>query len=142
MTYENLSHSRWYCKYHLVFVPYQRRKVLYGKIREFLGSVFHELAKQRGSKILEGHMVQDYLHMMIAIPPKYSVSEVVGYLKGKSAIAVARNFGGKKRNFNGEKFWAHGYAVFTIGFNEDQIRSYVRNQMQLQAVGPNGSGRF
>ena len=142
MAYDNLSHSRWDCKYHLVFVPYQRRKVLYGKIREFLGPLFHELAAQRRSKILEGHMVQDHVHMMIAIPPKYPVSEVVGYLRGKSAIAVARQFGGRKRNFNGEKFWARGYAVSTIGFNEDQIRHYVRNQTQLQFVGMNEDGSF
>ena len=142
MTYNNLSHSRWDCKYHLVFVPYQRRKVLYGKIREFLGPLFHELAAQRKSKVLEGHMVQDHVHMMIAIPPKYSVAEVVGYLKGKSAIAVARQFGGRKKNFNGEKFWARGYAVSTVGFNEDQIRHYVRNQDQLQSVGFNEDGSF
>ena len=142
MTYNNLSHSRWDCKYHLVFVPYQRRKVLYGKIREFLGPLFHELAAQRKSKVLEGHMVQDHVHMMIATPPKYSVAEVVGYLKGKSAIAVARQFGGRKKNFNGEKFWARGYAVSTVGFNEDQIRHYVRNQDQLQSVGFNEDGSF
>ena len=87
-------------------------------------------------------MVQDHVHMMIAIPPKYSVAEVVGYLKGKSAIAVARQFGGRKKNFNGEKFWARGYAVSTVGFNEDQIRHYVRNQDQLQSVGFNEDGSF
>ena len=142
MGFDTLAHSRWDCKYHLVFVPYQRRKVLYGKIREFLGPVFHDLASQRRSKILEGHMVQDHVHMLILIPPKYSVAEVVGYIKGKSAIAVARQFSGKKRNFNGEKFWSRGYAVSTVGFNEDQIREYVRNQEQLQTVGLGEDGRF
>ena len=142
MSFSNLSHSRWDCKYHLVFVPYQRKKVLYGKIREFLGRVFHDLASQRMSKILEGHMVQDHVHMLISIPPKYSVAEVIGYLKGKSAIAVARQFGGKQRNFNGEKFWARGYAVSTVGFNEKEIMKYVKNQAQLQTLGMNEDGRF
>jgi len=102
MTYESLSHSKWDCTYHVVFVPKCRKNELYGKVRKFLGPVFHELANQRRSKIVEGHMVQDHVHMMIQIPPKYSVAEVVGYVKGKSAIAVARQFGGRKRNFNGE----------------------------------------
>jgi putative transposase len=130
-TYESLSHSKWDCKYHIVFVPKGRKKELYGKVRKFLGPVFHELAAQRRSEILEGHMVQDHVHMLIRIPPKYSVAEVVGYLKGKSAIAVARQFGGRKRNFNGETLWARGYAVSTVGFEEEQIRRYIRNQEQL-----------
>ncbi|MBF0298931.1 MAG: IS200/IS605 family transposase [Oligoflexia bacterium] len=110
MSYDNLSHTRWEHIYHVVFIPYCRKKVLYGKVRTFLGPKMKELASQRGSEILEGHMVQDHVHMMIKIPPKYSVSEVIGYIKGKSAIAIARQFSGKKRNFNGEKFWARGYA--------------------------------
>lgn len=142
MSYESLSHSKWDCKYHIVFVPKYRKKVLYGKIRKFLGSVFHELAKQRRSKILEGHMVQDHVHMLIQIPPKYSVSEVVGYMKGKSAIAVARQFSGRKRNFNGEKFWARGYAVSTVGFEEEQIRKYIQNQDQLKGKGADNEGGF
>ena len=99
-TYESLSHSKWDCKYHLVFVPKCRKKKLYGAIRKFLGPVFHELASQRGATIIKGNMVQDHVHMLITIPPKYSVAEVVGYIKGKSAIAVARQFGNKKKNFN------------------------------------------
>jgi len=94
-SYESLSHSRWDCKYHVVFIPKCRRKGLYGNVRQFLGQKFHELAAQRGSEILEGHMVQDHVHMLIRIPPKYSVAEVIGYIKGKSAIAVARQFGGR-----------------------------------------------
>jgi len=125
MSYKSLSHLKWDCKYHLVFVPKCRRKVLYGKIRAYLGPVFHELAGQRNSRILEGHMVQDQVPMLIEIPPKYAVSEVVGYLKGKSAIAEARQFGGRKRNFNGEKLWARGYAVSTIGSEESQVKQYI-----------------
>ena len=141
-SYESLSHSKWDCKYHVVFVPKYRKKVLYGKIRSYLGPLFHELSSQRGCKILEGHMVQDHVHMLITIPPKYSVAEVVGYIKGKSAISVARQFGGRQRNFNGEKFWARGYAVSTVGFEEAQIRDYIRNQEQIDGRGSEESGKF
>jgi putative transposase len=140
--YSSLSHSKWDCKYHVVFVPKYRRKVLYGKIRSFLGPIFHELASHRGCKILEGHMVQDHVHMLICIPPKYSVSEVIGYIKGKSAISVARQFGGRRRNFSGEKFWARGYAVSTIGFELDETRAYVKNQEQLDGFGFSEDGQF
>ncbi len=130
-SYKSLTHSKWDCKYHIVFIPKGRKKVLYGKVRKYLGPVFHELASQRSSTILEGHMVKDHVHMLIKIPPKYSVAEVIGYIKGKSAIAVARQFGGRKRNFNGEKLWARGYAVSTVGFEEAQIKDYIRNQETL-----------
>src|SRR5215470_12690091 len=100
-SYESLSHSKWDGKYHVVFIPKGRKKALYGKIRQFLGPVLRELAGQRGSTIVEGHMVQDHVHMRIRIPPKYAVAEVIGSIKGKSAIAVARQFGGRQRNFNG-----------------------------------------
>ena len=140
--YESLSHSKWNCTYHVVFVPKCRKKELYGKIRKFLGPVFHELAGQRGSKIIEGHMVQDHVHVMLKIPPKYSVSEVIGYIKGKSAIAVARQFGGRKKNFNGEKLWARGYAVSTVGFEEAQIKKYIQNQQQRDGQGEDESGEF
>ena len=142
MTYENLSHSKWDCTYHIVFIPKCRKKELYGKVRKFLGSVFHELAGQRRSKIVEGHMVQDHVHMMIQIPPKYAVAEVVGYIKGKSAIAVARQFGGRKRNFSGEKLWARGYAVSTVGFEKEQVQKYVKNQKQLDSQGYDEDGNF
>jgi putative transposase len=142
MSYESLSHSRWDCKYHLVFIPKFRRKVLYGRIRKFLGSVFHELARQKDCEILEGHMVQDHVHMLIKIPPKYSVAQIVGYIKGKSAISVARQFSGKKRNFEGERFWARGYAVSTVGFEESQIKAYIKNQEQLEGRGDRESGSF
>lgn len=133
-SYESLTHSKWDCKYHIVFVPKCRKKVLYGKVRLFLGKKFHELAGQRDCKILEGNMVKDHVHMMIAILPKHAVCDVVGYIKGKSAIAVARQFGGKQRNFSGENFWARGYAVSTVGFEEAQIKAYIRNQEQLDGL--------
>ncbi len=141
-SYESLSHSKWNCKYHLIFIPKYRKKVLYGKIREFLARTFHELANQKGCKIEKGNMVQDHVHMLISIPPKLAVSDVIGYIKGKSAIAVARQFGGKERNFNGEKFWARGYAVSTIGFEEAKIREYIKNQEQLDVHGYDEQGEF
>lgn len=142
MTYQSLSHSKWDCKYHLVFVPKYRRKVLYGQIRKYLGKVFHDLARQRECEIVEGHMVQDHVHMLIKIPPKYSIAEVVGFIKGKSAIAVARQFSGRKRNFNGESLWARGYAVSSVGFNEEEIKNYVVNQVQLDGAGSSEHGNF
>jgi putative transposase len=141
-TFDSLSHSKWECKYHVVFSPKWRKKVLYGNVRKYLAKVFHELAGQRDCKILEGHMVQDHVHMMISIPPKYSIAEIMGYIKGKSAIAVARQFGGKQRNFNGERFWARGYAVSTVGFNAEQIKHYVRHQQQLDGLGYDEPGNF
>ena len=140
--YESLAHSKWDCKYHIVWVPKYRKKVLYGKIRTFLGPLFHELARQRSSKIVKGNMVQDHVHMLIEIPPKFSVAEVVGYLKGKSAIAVARQFSGRQRNFNGERLWARGYAVSTVGFEETQIRLYIENQDRLEGRGEDEKGEF
>ncbi len=141
-SYESLSHSKWNCKYHLIFIPKYRKKVLYGKIRQFLAKIFHELANQKGCKIEKGNMVQDHVHMLISIPPKLAVSDVIGYIKGKSAIAVARQFGGKERNFNGERFWARGYAVSTVGFEELKIREYIKNQEQLDSKGYDEQGEF
>ena len=140
--YESLSHSRWDCKYHLVFIPKGRKKELYGKIRKYLGPVFHDLARQKESEILQGHMVMDHVHMLIKIPPKYAVAEIVGYIKGKSAIAVARQFSGRKRNFSGERFWARGYAVSTVGFEEAQVRRYIQDQEHLDDKNDNDDGGF
>ena len=128
--YGSLRHSRWDCKYHVIFIPKFRRKQLFGRVRKYLGPVFHELARQKESRIIQGHMMPDHVHMCICIPPKYSVSQVIGYLKGKSAIAVARQFGGRKRNFNGESLWARGYAVSTVGFELEQVRRYIREQSE------------
>jgi len=132
-SYESLSHSRWDCKYHVVFVPKYRKKAIYGQIKAFLRRTFHELVKQKGCEIVSGSLVSDHVHMLISIPPKYSVAEVVGYLKGKSAIAIARQFNGRKRNFNGENFWARGYAVSTVGYDQENIKVYIKNQEQFDA---------
>ena len=109
--YEILSHTRYDCKYHVVFIPKYRRKKIYGAIRRHLGEIFHEVAKQKESRILEGHLKGGHVHMCISIPPKFAVSSVVCFMKGKSAISIARNFLGRKRNFTGESFWARGYFV-------------------------------
>jgi putative transposase len=126
--YDSLNHTKWECKYHIVFIPKYRRKVLYGKIRNDLKEVLHDLAQQRECKILKGHLCLDHVHMLIQIPPKYSVSQVVGYLKGKSAIRMARDFMGRYKSFKGYNFWARGYFVSTIGLDEDAIREYIQHQ--------------
>ena len=126
--YKSLSHTRWDCKYHIVFIPKKRQKVIFGAIRKHLGDVFHELARRQGIVIEEGHLMKDHVHMCLSIPPKLAVSHVVGYMKGKSAISIARNFKGKQRNFTGESFWARGYFVFTVGLDEGMIRAYIQNQ--------------
>jgi putative transposase len=126
--YESLSHTKWDCKYHVVFIPKCRRKTLFGQIRQHLGEVFHRLAVQKESRIEEGHLQPDHVHMLISIPPKYAVSQVVGFIKGKSAIYVGRVYGDKKRNFVGQSFWARGFFVSTFGRNETVIREYIKNQ--------------
>ena len=128
--HESLTHTKWDCKYHVVFIPKYRRKVLYGQLRKHLGEVLRTLALQRESRIEEGHLQPDHVHMMISIPPKYAVSQVVGYIKGKSAIHLARVYGERKRNFVGQSFWARGYFVSTVGRDETVIREYIRNQEQ------------
>ncbi|MEJ2446200.1 MAG: IS200/IS605 family transposase [Exilibacterium sp.] len=125
---ESLNHTRWDCKYHIVFIPKYRKKALFGQIRRELGEVFHRLAKQKESVIEEGHIMPDHVHMMISIPPKYSVAQVVGFIKGKSAIHIARMYMEKKRNYVGQHFWARGYFASTVGRDEQVIREYIRNQ--------------
>jgi len=121
--YERLNHSVWECKYHVVFIPKYRRKALFGAIKKELGVIFKDLARQKESTIEEGHV-----HMLISIPPKYSVASVIGFIKGKSAIQIARRFRGKERNFTGEHFWARGYFVSTVGRDEVRVREYIKNQ--------------
>ena len=134
-TFNSLAHSRWDCKYHVVFVPKYRRKVLYGEVRKYIGPVFHELARQKECRIVEGHLMPDHVHMCIEIPPKYAVASMIGFLKGKSSIAIARQFSGKMRNFTGEHFWARGYAVSTVGFELESVQKYIREQEQTDQEG-------
>ena len=135
--YQSLSHSKWDCKYHVVFVPKRRRKAMFGELRRQLGAIFHALAKQKECEIVEGHMMPDHVHICIAIPPKHAVASVIGFLKGKSAIAIAR-LSGKERNFTGEHFWARGYAVSTVGFELEQVKKYIRDQEEADGI----TGRF
>lgn len=124
----SLNHSVWECKYHVVFIPKCRRKALYGQLRRDLGEVFRHLAGQRECRGEEGHLMPDHVHMLISIPPKFSVAQVIGYIKGKSAIHVARTYFDRKRNFVGQHFWARGYFVSTMGRDETLIWDYIRRQ--------------
>jgi len=132
-TLESLNHSVWDCKYHVVFIPKCRRKTLYGELRQYLGEVFRRLAQQKESRIEEGHLLSDHVPMLIAIPPKYAVAQVVGFIKGKSAIHLARGYGERKRNFVGQHFWARGYFVSTVGRDEGVIREYIQRQEREDA---------
>jgi REP-associated tyrosine transposase len=127
-SWQSLAHSRWECKYHVVFVPQYRRKAVYGEIRASLGGIFHELARQKECRIVEGHLLADHVHMCIEIPPKHAVASIIGFLKGKSAVAIARQFGVKLQNFTGAHFWARGYAVSTVGYELEKVKRYIREQ--------------
>jgi putative transposase len=126
--WKSLAHARWECKDHVVFIPKYRRKAVYGEIRASLGGIFHELARQKECRIVEGHLLADHVHMCIEIPPKHAVASIIGFLKGKSAVAIARQFGGKQQNFTGAHFWARGYAVSTVGYELEQVKQYIREQ--------------
>src|SRR5574337_1123000 len=126
--FESLNHTQWECLYHVVFIPKCRRRTLYVELRKYLGEVFRRLAEQKECRVEEGHLMSDHVHMLVSIPPKHSVSQVVGYLKGKSAIHIARTYGGKRRNFVGEHFWARGYWVSTVGRDETAVRLYIQQQ--------------
>jgi putative transposase len=133
--YHSLSHSKWDCKYHVVFIPKKRKKVFFGEIRKEIGQIFHELAKQKGCNIIEGHLMPDHVHMCIEIPPKHAVASIIGYIKGKSAISIARRFLGKERNFVGESFWARGYAVSTVGYELEVVKKYIQEQEANDELG-------
>jgi len=126
--YNHLNHTTWECKYHVVFIPKYRKKALFGKLRKQIGAVFHDLASSKESKIEIGYIMKDHVHMLICIPPKYSVSQVIGFMKGKSSIWIAQNFEDRQRNFTGAKFWTRGYFVSTVGRDEELIRRYIRDQ--------------
>jgi putative transposase len=125
---QSLNHSKWECKYHVVFIPKYRKKAIFGALKRELGGVLRNLAGHRETRVEEGHMMADHVHMLLSIPPKYAVAEVVGYIKGKSAIYIARTFMGKGKNYTGQHFWARGYFVSTVGRDEKVIREYIRNQ--------------
>jgi len=126
--WQGQSHVKWSCKYHVVFVPKYRRRSIYGSLRRQIGGMLRELCQQQGVEIVEGHAMPDHIHLCLSIPPKFSVANTVGFLKGKSAIRIHRQFLGQKRNFTGLHFWARGYCVSTIGLDEAKIRAYIRDQ--------------
>ena len=125
---QSLSHTVWDCKYHIIWIPKYRKKVLYGELRKHLGEVLRELALQKECLVLEGHLMPDHVHILISIPPKYSVSQVVGFIKGKSAIHIARAYMGRRKNYTGQRFWGRGYYVSTVGVDKETIREYIKRQ--------------
>ena len=125
---QSLRYTVWECKYHVVWIPKYRRKTLYGELRRHLGEVIRDLAQQRESRVVEGHLRPDHIHVLISVPPKHAISQVVGYIKGKSAIHIARNYLGRRSNFRGQHFWARGYWVSTVGKDEKAVREYIRDQ--------------
>ena len=126
--FQILNHTKWDCKYHVIWIPKYRKKSLFSNLRPHLGEALRELARQKESRILEGHLQSDHVHILISIPPKYSVSSVVGYIKGKNVIYIARSFGNRCRNFVSEAFWTRGFYVSTVGLDEDSVRNYIKNQ--------------
>ena len=125
---ESLAHTKWECKYHVVWIPKYRRQALDAELRKYLGPVLRELAQQRECRVEEGHLQLDHVHMVLSIPPKDAVAQVLGYIKGKSAIHIARTYLGRRQNFTGQHFWARGYYVSTVGRDEATIREYIKKQ--------------
>ena len=132
---DSLAHTKWMCKYHIVFTPKYRRKIIYNQIRKDIGEIMHELCKYKGVEIIEGHMMPDHVHMLLSIPPKYSVSSVMGYLKGKSSTMLYEQFGELKYKYRNREFWCRGYYVDTVGKNETRIAEYIKNQLKEDELG-------
>ena len=126
--WQSQSHVKWYCRYHVVFTPKYRKRAIFGSIRKGIGKILRELCEQEKVELVEGHALSDHVHLCLSIPPKFSVANAIGFLKGKSAIRIHREYLGKKRNFTGFHFWARGYCVSTVGLDEEVIRAYIRNQ--------------
>jgi len=126
--WQRQAHVKHYCRYHIVFVPKYRKKSIYGVLRKDIGGIFRDLCRQNGIELVEGHAMGDHVHMLLMIPPKFSVSNTIGFLKGKSAIRIFREYLQVKRNFTGRHFWARGYCVSTVGLDEEVIRTYIKNQ--------------
>ena len=126
--WQSLSHVRWYCRYHVVFVPKYRRRAIFGRIRKGIGSILRELCVQHEIELVEGHALPDHVHLLLSIPPKFSIANTIGFVKGKSAIQIHRRYMGRERNFTGFHFWARGYCVSTVGLDEAKIRQYIKSQ--------------
>ena len=139
MPQHKLSHTVWECKYHIVWIPKYRRKVIYGKLRKEIGATLRRLCDYKGIEIIEAQACKDHLHMCVSIPPKYSVSSLVGYLKGKSAIVLFEKYSKLRRNFRGHHFWARGYYVSTVGLDEAKVRNYIKNQEETDRLSDQGN---
>jgi putative transposase len=131
---DNLSHTSWECKYHLVFAPKYRRQVIYGKLKVDVGKILRELCERKGIEIIEAELCPDHVHMLVRIPPKYSVSEIMGYLKGKSSLIIFDRHANLKYKYGNRHFWCRGYFVDTVGKNAKKIAEYIRNQLQEDKI--------
>ena len=131
---KSLSHTVWECKYHIVWVPKNRRKIIYGKLRKELGVILRRLCEYKGVEAVEGTLCTDHIHLCLSIPPKYAVSTIVGYLKGKSTMMIFEQYSRLRRNFKGHSFWARGYYVSTVGLDEAKIRRYIKNQQDNDTI--------
>ena len=127
---DSLSHTKWLCKYHIVFTPKYRRKAIYGQYKESIGKILRQLCNYKGVEIIEGHLMPDHVHMLVSIPPKYSVSQFMGYLKGKSSLMIFDRHANLKYKYGSRHFWCRGYYVDTVGRNKKVIAEYIRNQLE------------
>ena len=135
MDKNTLAHTKWNCKYHIVFAPKYRRKVIYGKIKVDIGKILRKLCEQKGVEIIEANLCPDHIHMLVSIPPKMSVSSFVGYLKGKSSLMIFDRHANMKYRYGNRKFWCKGYYVDTVGRNKKVIQEYIKNQLQEDIAG-------
>ncbi len=126
--WQSQAHVKWECKYHVVIIPKYRKKAIYGKLRQQIGEILRQLCRQKEIELLEGHAQADHVHMLLSVPPRYSIAMTVGYLKGKSAIRIHREYGKARGSLLGRSFWSRGYCVSTVGFNEEAVRQYIQDQ--------------
>jgi len=127
---ESLAHTKWNCKYHIVFAPKYRRQIIYGKIKQDIGMMLRKLCENKGIEIIEAEACKDHIHMLVSIPPKYSVSQIMGYLKGKSSLMIFEKYANMKYKYGNRHFWCRGYYVDTVGRNKKAIEQYIRNQLE------------
>ena len=127
---DSLAHTQWNCKYHIVFAPKYRRQIIYGKIKSDIGTMLRKLCEYKGIEIIEAEACKDHIHMLVSIPPKYSVSQIMGYLKGKSSLMIFEKYANLKYKYGNRHFWCRGYYVDTVGRNKKAIEQYIRNQLQ------------
>jgi putative transposase len=140
--WQSQAHVKWECKYHVVIVPKYRKKAIYGKLRQQIGEMLRQLCRQKEIELLEGHARMDHVHMLLSVPPRYSIAMTVGYLKGKSAIRIHRDYGRARGSLLGRSFWSRGYCVSTVGFNEQTVREYIQEQQEREKQEEQGSLMF